>query len=141
MQFRERRKVIQLIRTVYDPAIKRGRAELVGKLDKADPVLTESLRAVCTADEVAEIEQFLRERSATLSREATREAADSLARHMRLAETYFRLHPEGASGAAAAEILTAWDDLKKALHKAGFRKHADTRGKARGNGAMKDGRA
>ena len=45
MQFRQRRRVIQVIRTVYDSAIKRGRSELVGRLDCDDPVVDDALRA------------------------------------------------------------------------------------------------
>lgn len=130
MQFRERSKVIQVIRTVYDPAIKRGRAEVVVRLDREDPVLSDDVRAACSPAELDEIEAFLAERQALLSREATREAAEGLARQIRLAEAFFRdagpstQNPgmPGEGGTAAVEILAAWDDLKKTLHKAGFRK-------------------
>lgn len=122
MQFRERSRVIQVIRTIYDPAIKRGRAEVVARLDKDDPQLDADMRAACSPDELAEIEAFLADRADSLSRETTRDAAESLAGHMRLAESYFRCGPDGIAGSVAAEVFTAWDDLKKAMHRAGFRK-------------------
>lgn len=122
MQFRERAKVIQVIRTVYDPAIKRGRAEVVARLNKDEPVLDQTLRGACSPAEVSEVEAFLAARAELLSREATRDAAEDLAAQMRQAESYFRAGPDAGAGALAAEIFTAWDDLKKALHKAGFRK-------------------
>ena len=56
MQFRERRRVIQIIRTIYDPALKRGRSEVVGKIDKDAPVISEKLRKSCSMEELAEIE-------------------------------------------------------------------------------------
>lgn len=122
MQFRERAKVIQLIRTVYDPAIKRGRAELVGKMDKDDPRLDDALRQACSPAEVVEIEAYLAQRAQALSREAVLLAAQELPAHMRMAEQYFRLGEDAVAGNVAAEIFAAWDDLKKALHKGGFRK-------------------
>jgi hypothetical protein len=123
MQFRERRKVIQLIRTVYDPSIKRGRAELVGRLDKTAPVLDDELRTALSEEEVAEVDAYLARRTHSISRESTRMAAQARAGHMRQAEAFFA-GPEGPEGAKpAAEIFAAWEDLKKALHRAGYRKN------------------
>lgn len=127
MQFRERSRVIQVIRTVYDPAIKRGRAEVVARLDKDFPAVDDMVRTACSPDELAEIEAFLAARNALMSQETTRAAAESLAPQMRLAEAYFRTGPNGVSGMLAADIYTAWDDLKKAMQKAGFRKAKDDR--------------
>lgn len=122
MQFRERSKVIQLIRTVYDPAIKRGRTEVVGRLDKDRPLLDDGIRAVCTPQETAEIEHYLANRSAMIDRETMRTAADDLPRLMRLAEAFFRADHGDDGRLAAMEIYGAWDDLKKAMHRAGYRK-------------------
>lgn len=125
MQFRERSRVIQVIRTVYDPAIKRGRAEVVARLDKDNPEIDETVRRACSPAELAELEEFLATRNALLNRETTRAAAQSLAAQMRLAEAFFRTGPNGVAGITAADIYTAWDDLKKAMHKAGYRKAKD----------------
>lgn len=122
MQFRERAKVIQLIRTVYDPAIKRGRAELVGSLDRADPKITADVRQVCSPAELAELQDYLARRQQALSADAMRQAARDLPGLMRMAERYFRDGGDAVAGNAAAEIFAAWDDLKKAMHKSGFRK-------------------
>lgn len=122
MQFRERRRVIQVIRTVYDPAIKRGRAEVVGRIDKDDPRLDDEIARACSPDELAEINAFLAEHTRLMSRDATRAAAEDLARQMRLAEAWFNGMAGAEGGAVAAEIYTAWEGLKKALHKAGYRK-------------------
>ena len=122
MQFRERAKVIQLIRTVYDPAIKRGRAEVVGSLDKDAPQLDEALRQACSPAELVEVETYLAQRRQALTQESTAQAVRDLPAMMRMAEQYFRRGDDPLSGANAAEIFAAWDDLKKALHKSGFRK-------------------
>lgn len=125
MQFRERSRVIQVIRTVYDPAIKRGRAEVVARLDKDNPEIDDDVRHSCSPAELAELEEFLAARNALLSRETTRAAAETLAAQMRLAEAFFRTGPNGTAGMVAADIYTAWEDLKKSMHKAGFRKAKD----------------
>lgn len=125
MQFRERSRVIQVIRTIYDPAIKRGRAEVVARLDKDAPVLGDDIRNACSPAELAELEDFLAARNALMSQETTRAAAESLAAQMRQAEAFFRTGPNGTAGLVAADIYTAWEDLKKAMHKAGFRKAKD----------------
>lgn len=124
MQFRQRRHVIQLIRTVYDPAIKRGRSEVVGRMDAERPELTDELRKLCSPEETREIETFLAEHRVLASRDAALRAARELPVSMRLAEAFFRQEQEQGpeAGALAAEILTAWADLKSSLRQAGFRK-------------------
>ena len=65
MQFRERRRVIQIIRTITS-ALKRGRSEVVGKIDKDAPVISEKLRKSCSTEELAEIQTWLAERETAL---------------------------------------------------------------------------
>ncbi|UEM04024.1 hypothetical protein JL101_000865 [Skermanella rosea] len=125
MQFRERRRVIQVIRTTYDPAVKRGRSEVVGKIDKDAPVIPEKLRKACTQAEVAEIETWLAERETALRTETIRDDTGTLAERMRRAADYFRHHATGSEGdeqaaVHAADIWLAWEDLKKAMRKAGY---------------------
>ncbi|MCA1908105.1 MAG: hypothetical protein LDL39_07075 [Magnetospirillum sp.] len=122
MQFRERAKVIQLIRTIYDPSIKRGRAEVVGKLDKDQPLVDDALRRVCSPAELAEVEAYLVQRQQALTQESMAQAVRDLPAMMRMAEQYFRRADDPLAGVQAAEIFAAWEDLKKALHKGGFRK-------------------
>lgn len=114
MQFRERRRVIQVIRTTYDPALKRGRSTLLGTLDKAAPAVTEALRAACTAEELEEVVRHLDGRHGA--------GADSLPERMRTAAAYFRTHHDAAALAYAAEIRGAWEELKEAMREAGFSK-------------------
>jgi hypothetical protein len=129
VQFRERRRVIQIIRTIYDPALKRGRSEVVGKIDKDAPVIPEKLRKSCSSEELAEIESWLAERETTLRTETIRDETGLLAQRMRQAADYFRHHVQGTAhnvmddkqaALHAAEIQLAWEDLKKAIRKAGY---------------------
>ena len=82
MQFRERSRVIQVIRTVYDPAIKRGRAELVARLDKDNPEIDDDVRRSCSPAELTELEEFLAARNALLSELGA--ASDGLDQHVRV---------------------------------------------------------
>lgn len=122
MQFRERRRVIQVIRTVYDPDLKRGRSELVGKIDKAAPVVTDRLQKSCTPEELSEILTYLDDRHNRLRNEAVRAGAETLPAQMREAAEYFRTHRDDDARAFATEIRLAWEDLKTALREAGFSK-------------------
>ncbi|UKJ71888.1 hypothetical protein [Azospirillum brasilense] len=120
MQFRERRRVIQVIRTVYDPDLKRGRSELVGKIDKAAPVVTDRLQKSCTAEELSEILTYLDDRHNRLRNEAVRAGAETLPAQMREAAEYFRTHRDDDARAFATEIRLAWEELKTALRDSGF---------------------
>lgn len=122
MQFRERRRVIQVIRTVYDPDLKRGRSELVGKIDKAAPVITDKLQRSCTPEELSEVLTYLDGRHNRLRNEAVRAGAETLPAQMREAAEYFRTHRDDDARAFATEIRLAWEELKTALRESGFSK-------------------
>lgn len=122
MQFRERRRVIQVIRTTYDPEVKRGRSEVLGKIDKAAPAVTDKLNKACTLEELAEITAYLANRQNLLRNEAVRAGAETLPAQMRAAAEYFRTHRDEEAKDFAVDIRAAWDELKAALRKAGFAK-------------------
>lgn len=122
MQFRERRRVIQIIRTIYDPRIKRGRSAVIGRMNRDKPEISDKLKKILAADELAEVEAFVALRTQNLNEETVRGAAFDLAQRMRQAETYFRSHKDDSAVRLGAEIWTAWDDLKKAMTKAGCAK-------------------
>lgn len=138
MQFRERRRVIQVIRTVYDPALKRGRSEVVGTLDKDAPVMTEALRAACTAEELGEVGAYLRTRLNAQRGATARAGAETLPEQMRTAAEYFRTHQDDEALAFAAEIRTAWEPLKEAMRDAGFSKAKVKQGKPKGKKAAEE---
>lgn len=123
MQFRERRRVIQVIRTVYDPELKRGRSEVVGKIDKATPAVTDKLQKTCTPEELSEILTYLDDRRNRLRNEAVRAGAETLPAQMREAAEYFRTHRDGEAREFATEIRLAWEELKAALRESGFSKN------------------
>lgn len=135
MQFRERRRVIQVIRTIYDPKLKRGRSEVVGKIDKADPAITDKLHKACTPEEIEEIAAWLYTRGESLKTADVRGSAITLAERMRQAAEYFASHRdhEAEAEACADAIWLAWDELKKAMRQAGLAKpHGKSRAAPRG---------
>jgi len=117
MQFRERKRVIQVIRTTYDPELKRGRSKVVGKIDKAEPVVSDKLRRSCSEEELAEITVWLAQWGENLRSEAVRSGAATLAEQIRHATEFFRSQRSGEAAVWAAEIRAAWGPLEKALRK------------------------
>ncbi|MFC5354543.1 hypothetical protein [Azospirillum himalayense] len=111
-----------MIRTVYDPDLKRGRSELVGKIDKAAPVANDKLQKNCTPEELSEILTYLDDRHNRLRNEAVRAGAETLPAQMREAAEYFRTHRDDDARAFATEIRLAWEELKTALRESGFSK-------------------
>ena len=61
MHFRERNQIVQIIRTKYDAAEKKGKNEIVGRLQKANPKLTDELTAALTKEERKEVAGLDRE--------------------------------------------------------------------------------
>ncbi len=59
MHFRQRNNVIQIIRTVYDPETKKGKNEIVGRMNRTRPEISDDLRLVLTAEEIREVENWL----------------------------------------------------------------------------------
>jgi hypothetical protein len=43
MHFRERDQIVQIIRTKYDAELKRGKNEIIGRMAKANPKITDEL--------------------------------------------------------------------------------------------------
>ena len=102
---------------------------MVGKIEKDAPVIPEELRKSCSTEELAEIESWLAEREIALRTETIRDETGLLAQRMRQAADYFRHHVQGTAHTVmddkqaalyAAEIQLAWEDLKKAIRKAGY---------------------
>lgn len=122
MKFRERRRVIQVIRTTDDPDVTRGRSEVLGKIDKAAPAVTDKLQKACTPEELSEIAAYLANRRNGLHDDAVGAGAETLPARMRAAAEYFRSHRDDEARVFAAEIRLAWDELKGALREAGFSK-------------------
>lgn len=67
MHFRERGRVIQVIRTTYDSSTKKGRPQIVARLDRLNPRVTPEMREACTPEELIEIKVWIEQRQADAS--------------------------------------------------------------------------
>ncbi|ALM53724.1 hypothetical protein [Halomonas huangheensis] len=115
MHFRIRRHVVQLVRMTYDPSIKRGKAQVVGSVKLADPMLSDELREKLTADEATEFELWVstNHRANLLKQEL---AALTLAEQMDQARLWFeRQDEQGVAQQTANELLRHWQALRRVL--------------------------
>tara|TARA_R100000049_G_C1904666_1_gene53650 strand:+ start:366 stop:695 length:330 start_codon:yes stop_codon:yes gene_type:complete len=105
----------------YDSAIKRGRAEVVGSVKLANPVLPDTLRAKLTNVELVEFESWLttHHRTDQLKQEL---AALTLAEQMAQAQRWFERQEENQEEAqlVADELLVNWQLLRKVLKRHGL---------------------
>jgi hypothetical protein len=120
MHFRFRNNLVQVIRTTYDPASKKPRSEIVGRLSRNEPELGDDLRTACTAAEIAEVKSWiannLRARAV-----AAEHAARTLAEQIDRAAEWFASTPdrEGARP-LAAEVQQQWARLRSQMRRGGL---------------------
>ena len=116
MHFRERDNVVQIIRTKYDASKKRGKNEIVGRMARANPKITDELAAALTQDERKDVEAWIEGHAhvGTLKREL---AVRTLQEQMTLAEEWFREHDGEDARKLAASLLPAWVRLRAVLKK------------------------
>lgn len=105
MHFRVRNRVIQLIRTVYDPEVKRGTSLIVGRLSKEAPQVTDELCKALTATELREVEDWIAHHGARadLARE---HAASSVSDQLRLAMEWFSRNDSGEKAKLLAREIS-----------------------------------
>jgi hypothetical protein len=115
MHFRVRKHVVQLVRMVYEPDLKRGRAIVVGSVKLAEPVLPPELASQLTPAECAEFDTWLltQHRTAMLKAEL---AVLTLPEQMELAASWFARQPDTAANRLLAdEICDIWKNLRRTL--------------------------
>lgn len=122
MHFRVRKQVVQLVRMNYEPAIKRGRAQVVGSVKLANPILPAELREQLTAQEVAEFDTWVatQHRSHQLKQEL---AALTLAEQIDQAREWFEqqgTENEETARVLAEETLRSVRQLRKTLNQQGL---------------------
>ena len=120
MHFRVRKNVVQLIRTTYDESKKKGSSSIVGTIRLANPDLSEELRQLLTAEEVAAFEAWLQthHRVDVLRDEL---AALTLAEAMGQAERWFEREGDSvAARSTAADIVFQWQSIRRLLAKHGL---------------------
>jgi hypothetical protein len=116
MHFRERDQVVQIIRTKYDAELKRGKNEIVGRLAKANPKISDELAAALTKEERKEVAAWI-EGHANVGRLKMELAVRTLPEQLALAEEWFAEQKGDDARFLAASLVPAWTRLRAALKK------------------------
>ncbi len=116
MHFRERGQIVQIIRTKYDAAVKKGKNEIVGRLAKANPKISDELKAVLTPEERKEVAAWIAG-YATTERLKHELAVRTLQENMTMAEAWFKGQKSDEARLLAASLVPAWAQLRAALKK------------------------
>jgi hypothetical protein len=119
MHFRERGQIVQIIRTSYDKGSKKGKNEIVGRLAKANPQISEALESALTSKERHELETWIGGHATTerLKREL---AVRTLPEQLALAEQWFAEQKGDDARVLAATLIPAWAQLRVALRRNGL---------------------
>ena len=118
MHFRERNQIVQIIRSKYDADKKKGKNEIVGRLTKAKPIISDELKAALTPDERKEVAAWINGH-ASVERLKQELAVRTLQEHMTLAEAWFANKKDDEARFLAASLVPAWMRLRAALKKSG----------------------
>lgn len=124
MHFREQGKSLQLIRTVYNPEKGRGEQSVVAKLPQYRYTIPENVRQLLTADEVAQLTDYLAALEAGRRQQSNAFHLRQLAADMAKASEALK---DGSMPANADALWSAMADLGKALKKAGYPKPVKAR--------------
>jgi hypothetical protein len=119
MHFRERDQVVQIIRTKYDAALKKGKNEIVGRLVKANPQISAELASALTKDERKEVTAWI-EGYAKIGRLKRELAVRTLQEYMGHAEEWFADQKGDEARLLAASLVPAWLRLRATLKKNGL---------------------
>jgi hypothetical protein len=119
MHFRERGQIVQLIRTKYDAATKKGKNEIVGRLVKAKPEISDELKTALTPEERKEVATWI-EGYATIAQLKRELAVRTLPEQLTLAEEWFADQKGNDARFLAASLLPPWTRLRASLKKSGL---------------------
>jgi hypothetical protein len=119
MHIRERGNVVQVIRTKYDSTSKRGKNEIVGRLAKTNPQISDDLKATLTSEERKELSAWIDGHAASerLKREL---AARTLVEQLTFATEWFKTQKGDDARALAATLSPAWMQLRSVLKRNGL---------------------
>jgi hypothetical protein len=119
MHFRERGNVIQIIRTTYDSGSKKGKNEIVGRLKKAKPEISEALEKTLNTEERKELTAWIKGH-ATSERLKRELAVRTLPEQLALAKEWFKGQKGDDARVLAAALHPAWIQLRGVLKRNGL---------------------
>jgi hypothetical protein len=119
MHFRDRGNMIQIIRTSYDAESKKGKNEIVGRLVKSNPQISEALEAALSVEERLELTAWLAGH-ATLERLKREFAVRTLPDQLKLARQWFVDKKDDEARVLAAALIPMWIQLRVVLKRNGL---------------------
>ena len=120
VHFRYRKNVVQVVRTTYDPATKKPRAEIVGRFLRSDVKPDAESLAGCTPAEVEEVHRWIAGNMKANS-VAIEHAARSLSEQIAKAAEWFDTTDDMDSARLlATEVLQQWAQLRSGLRRRGL---------------------
>ena len=119
MHFRERDQIVQIIRIKYDAVLKRGKNEIVGRLAKAKPQISDELAAALTKEEHKEVVAWI-DGYAKVVQLKKELAVRTLQEQMTSAEEWFADQNGDEARLLAASLVPAWASLRATLKKNGL---------------------
>jgi len=119
MHFRERGKIVQIIRTTYDAESKKGKNEIVGRLVKTNLEISPELEAKLGAKERKEVTTWI-EGYADTERLKRELAVRTLPEQLALTEEWFKDKKGDDARILAATIYRAWTRLRIAIKRNGL---------------------
>lgn len=120
MHFRRRSHIVQVIRTTYDPALKKPRTEIVGRLQRTDTEPGPDLVAACTPSELDEVRRWIASQMKAHA-VVTEHAAWTLGEQCSRAAEWFSATPDlDAARTLAADVQQQWALLRNAMRRRGL---------------------
>ena len=117
MHFRNRNRVIQVIRTTYDPATKKPKVQLLGTVNKANPEISDELRLTCKPRELLELKAYLQNQHQLGRMELEMAARTLVIQIQKAAEWFDTAMVNTENEVLAAEINRQFPMLRKKLQR------------------------
>ena len=119
MHFRDRGAVVHIIRNTRDSHSKKAKNEIVGRLIKANPQVSETLKAALSSDERKELAIWIAGHT-TQERLKRELAVRTLPEQLALAEEWFANQKGDNARVLAAALASAWVHLRVVLKRNGL---------------------
>ncbi len=112
MHFRVRNNVVQVIRTTYDPETQKAKGEIVARMSRANPQISDEMRQSLSAAELTEAQRWI-DGQHRLERLSAEHAAWTLADQIDQAARWIEETDDlAAAGSLMAQAQQSWLHLR-----------------------------
>jgi hypothetical protein len=119
MHFRERGKIIQIIRSSPESGSKKAKNVAIGRLKKSNPEISSKLEAVLSDKERKEVKSWIESYGST-ERLKMELAARTLSEQMAITEEWFKDQKGEDARLLAATLYRSWVQLRIVIKKSGL---------------------